>query len=57
MVELTVAFKEKSCTFAQFMGRREYLKEWATRISKQATPLHPGRGFQSTFVEDGFKLH
>jgi len=57
MVELTVAFKEKSCTFAQFMGRREYLKEWATRISKQATPLHPGKGFQSTFVEEGFKPH
>jgi len=57
MVELTTAFKEQTCTFAQFMARREYLKEWATRISKQATPLHPGKGFQSTFVEEGFKLH
>jgi len=56
MVELTVAFKDKSCTFAQFMGRREYLKEWATRISNQATTLHPGKGFTSTFTKDGFKL-
>ena len=56
IVELTVAFKDKTCTFAQFMGRREYLKEWATRISKQATTLHPGKGFTSTFTKDGFKL-
>jgi hypothetical protein len=56
IVELTRAFKDKTCTFAQFMSKREELRGWAERISRGATALHPGLGFDSTFTEDGFVL-
>ena len=56
LVDWTTQFKEKRCTFKQFLFRKRHMEQFSKALAKAAIPLHPRGGFESGYTMATFKL-